>query len=166
MNKIFLSMLIAGLVCTTFSLRADEAAVMAPAPTTSTEATATKALQDEVAGWMVETGKIGKDFVEGIDKGEYAQSWTNGDQLFQHTITQDNWTKALSDNRAKLGKVKSRTLKEQKPAWDPHGLPKGAYMVVEFDTSFDNAPGTVELLTMRRGSDNKWRVLTYEVNKP
>lgn len=118
----------------------------------------------EMAAWMIETKQVAKDYVEGIDKGQYAQSWTKGDQLFQQTISQDGWNKALTDGRKSLGNVKSRTLKLQRPAWNPQGLPKGPYMVVEYETTFDKDGKKVELLTLRRGADGKWKVLTYQVD--
>ncbi len=118
----------------------------------------------KMSAWMTESSQAAKDYVNELDKGGFGQSWTKGDQLFQHTITQQEWEKALKDNRNKLGKVNSRTLKRQIPAWDPKGLPKGVYMVVEYNTSFENAPNSGELLTLRRGTDDKWRVLTYQVN--
>lgn len=153
----------AGIVCLGLSLHADQAATKTQTQVTQPDA-ANTVDQGELAAWAIETAQVGKDYVEGLDNGQYAQSWSKGDQLFQHTITQKEWEMALNDNRKKLGKVKSRTLKDQKPAWDPRGLPKGAYMVVEYNTSFENAPQSGELLTMRRGSDGKWRVLTYQVN--
>jgi hypothetical protein len=120
--------------------------------------------QAEMAAWMIESAQVAKDYVEGLDRGQYSQSWSKGDQLFQHTISQNEWTQALDLTRKGLGRVISRTVKLQNDAWDPRGLPKGPYMVVEYDTSFQNAPHAVELLTLRRGSDGKWRVLTYNVN--
>lgn len=120
--------------------------------------------QDEWAGWMIEAAQVAKDYVEGLDKGQYAASWTKGDSLFQRTITQKEWVTALNLARKRLGGVKSRTLKDERPAIDPKGLPKGPYMVVEYNTSFERAPDSGELLTMRRGSDGIWRVLTYQVN--
>ncbi len=132
-------------------------------PTTTDNATP-KQEQDQMPAWMIESAQVAKDYVDGLDKGQYAQSWSKGDTLFQHTITKEEWAKALTDSRKPLGKANSRKLKDQRPAQDPHGLPKGAYMVVEYDTSFDNAPNSGELLTLRRGTDGKWRVLTYQVN--
>ncbi len=120
--------------------------------------------QDEMAAWMIEAAQVAKDYVEGLDRGEYANSWPKGDILFQRTISQKEWVTALGLARKRLGGVKSRTLKDQRPAWDPHGLPKGPYMVVEYNTSFDRAPNSGELLTLRRGADGHWRVLTYQVN--
>lgn len=163
-QKKILTGAIAGLTCLVFSLQADVAGVKMAPHEAQPGASANTADQGEIAAWKIETAQVAKDYVEGLDKGDYAQSWTKGDQLFQHTITQKEWDMALNDNRKKLGRVKSRTLKDQKPAWDPHGLPKGPYMVVEYNTSFENAPDSGELLTMRKGSDGKWRVLTYQVN--
>lgn len=131
---------------------------------TSTTSKETEEDESQMAAWMIETAKVANDYVDGLDKEKYAESWSKGDQLFQNTISQDEWTRALSASRKGLGKVKSRTLKLHRPAWNPRGLPRGPYMVVEYDTSFDNAPESGELLTMRRGSDGKWRVLTYQVN--
>ena len=163
MNKKSITGVFIGIVCMGISLYADQSATQTKSQEAQ-PAAANNVDQGEVEGWKIETAQVGKDYVEGLDNGSYAQSWTKGDQLFQHTITQKEWEMALNDNRKKLGRVKSRTLKDQKPAWDPHGLPKGPYMVVEYNTSFENAPNSGELLTMRRGSDGKWRVLTYQVN--
>ncbi|MBA2369433.1 MAG: DUF4019 domain-containing protein [Candidatus Protochlamydia sp.] len=128
------------------------------------EEKASQKQNEEMAAWMIEAGQVAKNYVEGLDKGEYSASWNKGDVLFQRTISQQEWTTALNLARKRLGNVQSRTLKDQRPAWDPVGLPKGPYMVVEYNTSFDAAPGSGELLTLRRGGDGHWRVLTYQVN--
>ncbi len=120
--------------------------------------------QSQMAAWMIEAAQAAKDYVETIDKGLYAQSWSRGDSLFQQTISQKEWATALQGARKPLGKVLSRTLKDQRPAWDPRGLPKGPYMVIEYNTSFEKAPQSGELLTLRMGPDGRWRVLTYQVN--
>lgn len=119
--------------------------------------------QGQMPAWMLETAQVAKEYVTAIDNGQYAQSWTKGDQLFQHTISQDEWTKALNAGRKGLGRAVSRQVLLQRPAWNPKGLPKGPYMVIEYETSFEKAPNAKELLTLRRGTDGKWRVLTYQV---
>ncbi len=120
--------------------------------------------KDQMPEWMLESAQVSKEYVNALDNGQYVQSWTKGDQLFQHTITQDEWVQALNASRKELGKAKSRTLKIQRPAWNPKGLPPGPYMVVEFETTFANGAEAGELLTLRRGTDGKWRVLTYQVH--
>ena len=120
--------------------------------------------QAQMAIWLIESLKVANDYVNMIDRGDYGQSWTKGDELFQHTISKEEWTKALNQNRKPLGVVNSRKLKDQRPAKDPRGLPQGAYMVVEYNTAFDKVRASNELLTLRRGTDGTWRVLTYQIN--
>lgn len=120
--------------------------------------------QSEWAAWMIEGGRAAQDYVQLLDQGRYADSWTKGAKIFQNTITQTEWKTALNLARSRLGRVTARTLKDQKPAWNPAGLPPGPYMVVEYNTSFEKAPGSGELLTLMRENDGKWKVLTYQVN--
>ena len=160
---------ILGLGSLCFSLQAEEKTAVKSPEQEARDLAASAAAEHNVdpgkmGAWIIESSQVAKNYVVGLDNKQYAESWTKGDQLFQHTITQQEWEKALSDNRTKLGKVNSRTLKRQIPAWDPKGLPKGVYMVVEYNTSFENAPNSGELLTLRLGTDDKWRVLTYQVN--
>lgn len=118
----------------------------------------------EMAGWKIEAAQAAQDYVNLLDQGRYGESWDRGSVLFQHTISKKEWNTALTLARKRLGPVRSRTLKDERPAWDPKGLPKGPYMVVEYNTSFQRAPNSGELLTLRRDEDGKWKVLTYKVN--
>lgn len=132
--------------------------------TSSTVPTAETITTEELNAWLIESAKVAQDYVQLIDQGRYAETWTRGAKLFQKTISQGEWTTALNLARKPLGAVKSRTLKDQKPAWDPKGMPKGAYMVVDYKTSFARAPNSGELLTLMRESNGTWKVLTYQVN--
>lgn len=116
------------------------------------------------AAWMIEASQASEEFVSLIDKGRYSDSWNKGSQIFQKTIPQNEWEFALDQARKPLGQVVSRSLKDQRPAMDPRGLPAGPYMVVEYNTSFQKAPQSGELITLRREDNGKWKVLTYQVN--
>lgn len=133
-------------------------------PTSSSSEGKDAQCQGEVcASWMLESALVAKNYVEALDRGYYGQTWHKSDKLFQNIMSENDWIKALNITRKKLGNVTSRELKDQRFAKDPVGLPKGAYMVVEYNTSFVNAPHSNELLTLRRGEGGQWRVLTYQV---
>lgn len=159
MNKLFLSVFfVMGMLVNVVFLHAEKAAI-APKELSPEE----QIEQKKLPGWIIESAAVAKKYVEDLDKGLYSQSWVEGDKLFQSTIDEKDWTLALEGSRKLLGKVQSRNLKDQRIAWNPKGLPPGAYMVVIYNTAFEKSPAATELVTLRLGSDNKWRVLTYQV---
>jgi hypothetical protein len=141
-------------------------AVSQATPSSATLSTSSAQQTDasQVEAWKIEAAKVAKDYVNLLDQGKYAESWDTGSSIFQKTISKGEWVLALQLARQKLGKVQSRTLKDERPAWDPKGLPKGAYMVVEYNTSFAKAPNSGELLTLRLEPSGQWKILTYQVN--
>jgi predicted SnoaL-like aldol condensation-catalyzing enzyme len=55
-------------------------------------------------------------------------------------------------------KVKSATYTTSLP-----GAPDGQYVVIQFNTSFENKKSRVETVTPRMDSDGKWRVSGYYI---
>lgn len=97
------------------------------------------------------------------DKGDYAQSWKEAAEFFRSAVKQDQWEQSLNAARKPLGnlisrKVTSRTLKTSLP-----GAPDGEYVVIQFETSFENKKSAVETVTPMRENDGKWRVSGYYI---
>jgi hypothetical protein len=43
------------------------------------------------------------------------------------------------------------------------GAPDGEYVVIQYDTKFDNKAAAVETVTVARGKDGVWRVAGYYI---
>lgn len=115
----------------------------------------------EVQASMIESAKVAEDWLKLVDQGRYADSWEKAAKLFQRTITKSGWVVALDMIRKPLGTVRSRKIRDQKPAWNPKGLPAGAYMVLDYSTEFSHGNASIEQITMVQESDKNWKVLTY-----
>lgn len=98
-----------------------------------------------------------------LDKERYDDSWKTGSELFQKTMREHEWTVFLQKVRKPLGKVKSRQMIDQRTAENPKGLPKGEYMVLFYNTSFDNKAQAYELVTLMQEQDGQWKILSYQV---
>lgn len=109
-----------------------------------------------------DTANVAAQWLKLIDDGKYGESWDYASQLFQFTLKKSEWEIAEQKVRAPMGRLISRQLVLQAPAKDPHNLPKGDYMVLQYKASFSNRPEVRELVTMIKESDGKWRVLTYQ----
>lgn len=116
-----------------------------------------------VPAWMLEAAEAARKELHLIDQGQYKESWLKGDELFQKITSKEEWIHILKDMREPLGTVKQRALKRETPAYDPKGLPDGEYMIIEYLTSFEKGAQAEERMTLRRGSDSQWRMLTYRL---
>jgi hypothetical protein len=94
------------------------------------------------------------------DVGNYAASWNKSAAVFQSSINVQKWSELLKTHRAPLGKVKTRTLKSAKETTTLPGAPEGNYVVIQFDTVFENQT-TVETVTPMKEKDGSWKVSGY-----
>lgn len=95
------------------------------------------------------------------DAEDYAGSWTNASSLFQAAITQSKWEQALSAARGPFGSLKSRELKSAEFYTTLPGAPDGEYVVLTFNSSFDQKASAVETVTVMLDRDASWRVSGY-----
>jgi Protein of unknown function (DUF4019) len=96
-----------------------------------------------------------------VDAGKYAESWTEAAGYFKNAVTQEKWAQSLTAVREPLGKLISKKVKSTTYATSLPGAPDGEYVVIQFETSFENKKSAVETVTPAFEKDGKWRVSGY-----
>ena len=96
-----------------------------------------------------------------VDAGEYDKSWDEAASLFRESLSKEQWVKALEAVRKPLGKVISRASASTTYTTSLPGVPDGKYVVIKYDTSFENKKSAVETVTPMLDKDGKWRVAGY-----
>ena len=96
-----------------------------------------------------------------IDNSRYADSWSEAAQYFQNNVTQEEWERTLQGVRQPLGKMLSRKLKSKQYTTSLPGAPDGEYVVIQYNTSFENKESTIETVTPMLERDGKWKVSGY-----
>lgn len=97
------------------------------------------------------------------DSGKYPASWETAAAMFRGAVTKESWGKAMSTVRAPLGAVRSRKLKSATFTHELPSAPKGDYVVIQYDTDFENKPGAVETVTPMLEKDGSWKVSGYYI---
>lgn len=97
------------------------------------------------------------------DAAKYGPSWDEAASFFKAAVTRPNWESALKSVRAPLGVVRSRTLKAATFTRTLPGAPEGEYVVIQFETRFENRAAAVETITPMHEKDGSWRVCGYFV---
>jgi len=98
-----------------------------------------------------------------VDGGDYAKSWQQAAGFFRKAVSKDKWQGQLHAFRLPLGKVLSRTVKSRRHVTSLPGAPDGEYIVVQFETSFENKKSAIETVTPMKDKDGKWRVSGYYI---
>ena len=96
-----------------------------------------------------------------IDNRNYEASWDTSASAFRARVTREQWTGMVQGARAGFGQLKSRTLKDARTAKSLPGAPDGEYVVLQFNTSFEQKAAAVETVTVMRDTDRMWHAAGY-----
>jgi len=98
-----------------------------------------------------------------IDNNQYAKSWETAAGLFKDAVAKEQWNQSLNAVRKPLGKVMKRTVKSKQYTTTLPGAPDGEYVVIQYETSFENKKSSIETVTPMLDKDGKWRVSGYYI---
>lgn len=96
-----------------------------------------------------------------VDDGNYAASWEQAAKVFKGAVRQADWGQMAGGVRTPLGKLLSRKLKSREFTEKMPGAPDGKYVVIQYDTVFENKASAVETVTPMADPDGAWRVSGY-----
>ena len=98
-----------------------------------------------------------------VDAGKYGESWKAASGFFKIAVPQGEWEQSLKAVRSPLGKLVSRKLLSKTYMTSLPGAPDGEYLVIQFETSFQNKKSAIETITPMKEKDGKWRVSGYYI---
>jgi hypothetical protein len=98
-----------------------------------------------------------------VDAGGYSESWKEAAELFRNAVKPEQWEQSLQAIRKPLGKLVSRKVQTKTYKTSLPGAPDGEYVLIQFETSFENKKTAVETVTPMIDKDGKWRVSGYYI---
>jgi hypothetical protein len=98
-----------------------------------------------------------------VDEAKYSESWSQAAEYFRKNVSREQWMTALNGVRKPLGKMISRKVLNSTYTTQVPGAPDGQYVVIQFETSFENKQNAVETVTPMMDTDDLWRVSGYYI---
>jgi hypothetical protein len=98
-----------------------------------------------------------------IDAGKYPESWKETAEFFRNAVKPEQWEQSMNAVRKPLGKLVSRKVLTKAYKTSLSGAPDGEYVVIQFETSFENKKSAIETVTPMMDKDGKWRVSGYYI---
>lgn len=104
---------------------------------------------------------VAKGWLALTDSAKYGQIWDEAASIFKGAISKSDWEKAVKGVRSPLGAVKARKVKSATFARTLPGAPAGEYVVIRFESQFENKASAIETVTPMREKDGTWMVSGY-----
>jgi len=98
-----------------------------------------------------------------VDQGKYAESWDGAAAYFRAAIPREKWAETMIGFRKPLGNLLERKLVSARFASTLPGAPDGSYVVLQFQSSFQNKKSAVETVTPSLEAGVDWRVSGYYI---
>jgi hypothetical protein len=98
-----------------------------------------------------------------VDGGKYEESWKEAAAYFKNAVKQEQWVQLVTATRKPLGKLISRKVKTSTYKTALQGAPDGEYVVITFETEFENKKSATETVTPMMDKEGTWRVSGYFV---
>ncbi len=133
-------------------IKARDKDIIAKETTPNAQQDAINAAIDSTHGWL----KL-------VDDGAYGQSWEQSAGYFKKAVSREQFQKSFDALRRPLGKVVSRRVKSKRYTKQAPGAPDGQYVIIQFETSFENKKSAIETVTPMLDEDGQWRVSGYYI---
>jgi len=113
-----------------------------------------------------EAGKAAQNWLMMGDKGRYSDSRETAADVFKSGVSEKQWQKTMKTMRKPLGKVVTRKLRSKQYKTGLPGLSCmdcGEYVIMEYDSDFENKISVRETITLLRDGNGKWSVADYYI---
>ncbi len=92
-----------------------------------------------------------------VDAVDFEESWSQASMTFQSAVTQQSWVEQVRAARGPLGALEHRTQTRATTQTNPPGAPDGDYIIVIYDSSFENKAEAVETHSLQLEEAGVWR---------
>ena len=104
-----------------------------------------------------------KQWLSLVDDKNYADAYKQMGVMARGKSSEQDFAAKISNERAPLGAMASRTLKDVNAAKTLPGMRDGQYTIVRYDSSFAHKAAAVESITLE-SEHGAWSVVGYSIN--
>ena len=104
---------------------------------------------------------VAEAWLASVDAGNYGASWEAAAPLFREAMAKIKWETTIESVRAPLGTPINRKLRQAFYTRVLPNAPEGEYVVIQYDTRFENRPLSTEIVTPMKAADGTWKVSGY-----
>ena len=94
-----------------------------------------------------------------LDQDDYSGAWDASAKIFKDAVAREAWISQMEGVRKKFGKARTRTRTNAILQKDPTNHPPGEYIMINFDTGFEQDEATETLVLYKE--EEQWLLAGY-----
>ncbi len=96
-----------------------------------------------------------------VEDEKYGDTWDETAAIFKKAISREDWIQALQSVREPLKKTLNREIQSCTYRISLPNVPDGEYVIIQYETSFENKKSATETITLALEKNDTWRVAGY-----
>lgn len=132
-------------------------------PTAIQAAPAKPAAEDKSTSPQQIAQDAAKIWLAEVDGDQYGKAWDRAASLFQSGVSREKWEISMIRIRGLLGSAEKRKLASTSAKRSLPGMPDGDYVVITWSTQFEHKARALEVITVMKEADGKWKVVGYVI---
>jgi len=112
--------------------------------------------------YIKEANKVGLEFWNQVNNGEYEQSYSKLSDLLKNRFPIENWKSQMSILMLEFGKLKNRTIINTYFQSELKGFEDGFYVVIEYDVKYSKTRNHSENLLLKQNDKLDWEIFDFD----
>lgn len=102
-------------------------------------------------------------WLKAVDSGNYTEVWAEASDVLKSAVKKEQFEDSLQSTKKAFGKLISRKEKSRTYKTSLPGAPDGEYVVLTFETSFENKKSAIETVTVQFGKNDQGKISGYYI---
>ena len=111
--------------------------------------------------YIKDANKIGIEWWNQINKGEYNLSYNKLSDLLKVRFSKDSWSFQISMLMDEIGKIKSRSVYESYFQSELEGFDDGFYVIVNYNVDYTNTKDHTENIILKQDDNFEWKIFDF-----
>ena len=117
--------------------------------------------QKYTESYVNDANKVGLSWLNNINHTQYENAYELLSKEVKVMVEKEHWISLINELMLEFGNLESRTVKQKYFQSQIEGMEDGFYVVIEYDSQYENTKDHTEHLLLKQNDKAKWEVANY-----
>ena len=111
--------------------------------------------------YINDANNVALSWLNNVNHNQYENAYTLLSKEVKATVEKKRWIALINELMLEFGKLEIRTVKQKHFQSQMEGMEDGFYVVIEYDSQYENTKDHTEHLLLKQNDKAKWEIANY-----